>query len=96
MTSRPSRASCWPNPRLGPRRRWNGLSRYLKSWGPLRKPVPFTAVHFRDLGAQGEVGNVERFSPGLSTFFASSPNLVTTSAQLMRSGFAVRWAPGGR
>jgi hypothetical protein len=57
--------------------------------GPLRDPVPFTAVHFHDLGAQGEVRDLERFSPGSSTFFRSRPDVVASTAQLMRSGFAV-------
>jgi hypothetical protein len=56
----------------------------------LRNPVRFSAVHFRDLSAQGEVGGLERFSPGLDTFFTSRPSLVASTAQLMRSGFAVR------
>jgi Peptidase A4 family len=54
-----------------------------------RDPVPFDAVNFSDLGAQGEVRDLERFSPGLNTFFTSSPDFVASTARLMRSGFAV-------
>ncbi len=42
MTSRPSRASCWPKPTLGPRRRWNGWSRHLRSWGSQGTRSPLT------------------------------------------------------
>lgn len=58
--------------------------------GSLRNPVPFAGVHFRDLDAQGEVQDLERFSPGSSTFLTSRPNVVANTAQLMRSGFAVK------
>jgi Peptidase A4 family len=57
--------------------------------GLSRNPVPFDAVHFSDLSAQGEVRDLERFRPGLNTFFTSGPNFVASTAQLMRSGFAV-------
>ncbi len=58
--------------------------------GPLRDPLPVSSVHFHDLDAQGKVRHLERFSPGLSTFLTSRPDVVTSTAQLMRSGFAVR------
>lgn len=57
--------------------------------GVTRGPMPFTTVHFHDLGAQGETRDLERFSlrpgPGLT----SGPDVVASTAQLMRSGFAV-------
>jgi hypothetical protein len=52
--------------------------------------VPISAVHFRDLDAQGEVDDLERFSVGLGALFASCPDAVTITAPLMRSGFDVR------
>jgi hypothetical protein len=61
----------------------------VSQMAPLTGPVPFSAVHFRDLGAQGVVRDLDRFSPSLSTFFTSNPNFVASTAQLMRSGFAV-------
>jgi Peptidase A4 family len=58
--------------------------------GAVRDPVRVTAVHFRDLDAQGEVRHLERFNPGLGTFLTSHPDSVASTAQLMRSGFAVQ------
>jgi hypothetical protein len=46
-------------------------------------------VHFRDLGAQGEIRVVERFSPGSRASSASGPGVVASTVQLMRSGFLV-------
>ncbi|HTT91785.1 MAG TPA: G1 family glutamic endopeptidase [Acidimicrobiales bacterium] len=57
--------------------------------GLLRDPVPFSAVRFRNLGAQGEVRDLERFIPGSATTFASRPNVVGSTGQLLRSGFLV-------
>jgi Peptidase A4 family len=57
--------------------------------GVLRVPVPFGAVRFRDLGAQGRVRRLERFSSGSSTFFGFRPDVVASTAQLIQSGFAV-------
>jgi Peptidase A4 family len=65
--------------------------------GLLRAPVPFSAVHFRDLGAHGEPRDLERFSLRSGADFASLPDQVASTAQLMRSGFAVRLTElGGR
>jgi hypothetical protein len=55
--------------------------------------VPFGTVDFRDLGAQGELRDLEHISSGSNGYFTSSPDAVASTAQLMRSGFAVRWAP---
>jgi hypothetical protein len=57
--------------------------------GSLRNPVPFDGVHFRDLGAQGEVRDLERFGTGNGSMSTSRPNVVAAAAQLMRSGFVV-------
>ena len=57
--------------------------------GSLTSPVPISVVHFRDLDAEGEVRDLERFSHGLGPLFTSSPNAVTSAAELMRSGFDV-------
>ena len=54
--------------------------------------VPFGTVDFRDLGAQGELRGLERISAGSNGYFTSSPDAVASTAQLMRSGFDVRWA----
>jgi Peptidase A4 family len=56
---------------------------------PFTSPAPFSVVHFRDLSAQGEVRELERFRPALGSFFRSSTNFVASTGQLMRSGFAV-------
>lgn len=59
-----------------------------------RDPVPFSAVHFRDLGAQGEVRDLERFNLSSGASFTSRPDVVAGTEQLMRSGFAVHLALG--
>lgn len=58
-----------------------------------RNPVPFGTVDFRDLAAQGELRDLERVSFASKGYFTSSPDAVASTAQLMRSGFAVRWDP---
>jgi hypothetical protein len=55
--------------------------------------VHFGTVDFRDLGASGELRDLEHISSGSNGYFTSSPDAVASTAQLMRSGFAVRWAP---
>jgi Peptidase A4 family len=59
-----------------------------------RHLVPFSAVHFRDLGAQGEVRDLERFSLGSRSSFTSRPDTVASTEQLMRSGFDVHLTLG--
>jgi hypothetical protein len=54
--------------------------------------IPFVAVDFRDLGSQGELRGLERISAGSNGYFTSSPDAVASTAQLMPSGFVVRWA----
>ncbi len=54
--------------------------------------VPFGTVDFRDLGAQGELRDLERISAGSNGSFTSSADAVASTAQLMRSGFDVCWA----
>lgn len=54
-------------------------------------PVPFGAVHFRDLAAQGKLRDLERISSSSQGYPSSNPDAVASSAQLMRSGFAVNW-----
>jgi hypothetical protein len=54
--------------------------------------VPFGTVDFRDLGAQGELRDLERISAGSNGSFTSSAYAVASTAQLMRSGFDVCWA----
>jgi len=61
--------------------------------GLVTDPVPFSTVSFGYLGAQGQARELERVSFGSKGHFASSPAVVASAAQLMRRGFAVRWAP---
>jgi len=56
-------------------------------------PVPFSTVDFRDLAAQGELRDLERISFGSKGYFTCGPDAVASTAQLMRSGFAVCGAP---
>jgi hypothetical protein len=60
--------------------------------GLQRDPVPFGAVHFRNLAAQGEARDLERFSLRSGPDFTFLPGPVASTAQLMRSGFAVHLA----
>ncbi len=57
--------------------------------GLFRDPVPFSAVHFRDLRAQGQARRLERFSLRSGPDFTSVPEQVASTPQLMREGFAV-------
>jgi Peptidase A4 family len=57
--------------------------------GLARDPVPFKVVYFRDLSAQGQARDLERFSSNAGNAFVSRPDLVASTAQLMRSGFGV-------
>jgi hypothetical protein len=61
--------------------------------GLVTDPVPFGTVRFRDLGAQGDLGDLERVSAGSEGHYASTPDSVTSSTQLMQTGFTVHWAP---
>jgi hypothetical protein len=61
--------------------------------GLTTNPLPFGTVYFKDLAAQGELRDLEHISSGSKGYFTSSPDVVASTAQLMRSGFAVRWAP---
>lgn len=63
--------------------------------GLLRAPVPFNAVQFRDLGARGQARDVERFILPTGPGVTSVPDVVTSTAQLMRSGFAVHLSVRG-
>jgi hypothetical protein len=56
-------------------------------------PVPFSTVHFRDLAAQGELRDLESISFGSKGHFTCGPGPVASTAQIMRRGFAVHWAP---
>ncbi len=76
-------------PYAGPQTSVEWVVEAPKVMGSLTSPVPISAVHFRDLNAQGEVRDLERFSHGLGPLFTSSPDAVTSAAQLMRSGFDV-------
>jgi hypothetical protein len=60
-----------------------------------RDPVPFSAVHFSNLTAQGEAHDLERFSLRSGHDFSFIPDAVGSTAQLMRSGFAVHLSHGG-
>jgi hypothetical protein len=55
-------------------------------------PLPFGTVHFKNLAAQGELRDMEDISSGSEGYFTSSPDAVASTVQLLRSGFAVRWA----
>jgi hypothetical protein len=79
-------------PYAGPQTSVEWVVEAPKVMGSLTSPVPISAVHFRDLDAQGEVRDLERFSHGLGPLFTSSPDAVTSTAQLMRSGFDVHLA----
>jgi hypothetical protein len=54
-----------------------------------RHPVPFGTVHFRNLAAQGEARDLERLSLRSGRDFRSVPGAVASTAQLLRTGFAV-------
>jgi Peptidase A4 family len=55
-------------------------------------PIPFSTVNFGYLGAEGEASDLVRISFGSPGKFASSPDLVASTTQLMRRGFQVHWA----
>ena len=57
--------------------------------GYLRNPFPFGTVRFRDLSSAGEAADLERFSVRSSPDFTARPDVVASTAQLMRTGFAV-------
>jgi Peptidase A4 family len=60
--------------------------------GLTRDPVPFSAVNFHDLDADGNAHGVERFSFGSGSHLASPSDGVATVGRLWRTGFAVTWA----
>jgi hypothetical protein len=60
--------------------------------GFVGKPIPFTTVDFRNLDADGLSRDVERFSFGSGHYLASPSHVLGGAAQLMRTGFTVRWA----
>ena len=78
-------------PYAGPRPQWNGWSRPLRSWAFFTDPVPFSTVRFHDLGAEGDLRQLERVRCG-SKGLAAGPSLVASAAQLTHAGFAVHWA----
>jgi hypothetical protein len=57
--------------------------------GLLREAAPVSTVHFHDLGAQGQARDLERFSLRPGALFTSRADMVASTAQLMRSGFAL-------
>ena len=61
--------------------------------GLVTDPVPFSTVSFGYLGAEGQASDLVRVSFRSKGRFVSSPGVVVSTAQLMRRGFQVRWAP---
>jgi Peptidase A4 family len=60
--------------------------------GLVTDPVPFSAVTFAHVGAQGQASDLVRLRSGSKGKFSSDPRAVVSTADLMRHGFTVRYA----
>ena len=87
------RSSFLAVPYKGPRTSVEWVVEAPQVLGLLKDPVPFSTLNFHDLDADGTPLRLERFVFGSGRCIAFPSGSAATTGQLMRTGFAVNWAP---